>query len=171
MLRALTVIAAIAITGCIPTPAGRSASSPPPDASAPETPGIPASSPSAAPSASADPAATPSFVRPTPNPSPTFLVYVVQAGDTLTSLARQFGTTARSIAYWNRAQFPSLDPDSESYQPDRIKVGWTLLLIPAAVVDEDELPDLTPSPSPSPTPTTPPNATPEGGRRPPGAIV
>jgi hypothetical protein len=102
-------------------------------------------SPSASPSASAPP----SFIRPTPDPSPTFLVYEVQAGDTLTSIARQFGTTARSIAFWNRARYPSLDPDSSTYEPDRIETGWILQLIPTAVVDEDELPEPTPTPSPT----------------------
>jgi hypothetical protein len=97
------------------------------------------------------PTTSPSFIRPTPNPSPTFLVYEVQAGDTLTSIARLFGTTARSIAYWNRTRYPSLDPDSSTYEPNRIEVGWTLQLIPTEVVDEDELPDPTPTPdSPAP---------------------
>jgi hypothetical protein len=159
-LMALPLIGAILVAGCVPSLVGRSAA-PPPSVNA-----------SATATATPDPAATPSFVRPTPNPSPTFLVYVVQAGDSLTSVARQFGTTARSIAYWNRAQYPSLDPDSETYQPDRIKVGWTLLLIPAAVVDEDELPDPTPSPDPSATRTVPATSPAAGGGRPPsGAIV
>lgn len=85
-------------------------------------------------------------------PSPAFQVYEVRAGDTLTSIARDFGTTARSLAYWNRTQYPSLDPDSEAYQPGLIKVGWLLLLIPTAVVDEDELPDPTPTPTPAASP-------------------
>jgi LysM domain-containing protein len=99
----------------------------------------------------AGPSAKPSFVRPTPLPSPTFQVYEVQAGDTLTSIARDFGTTARSLAYWNRERYPSLDPDSTTYQPGLIKVGWMLLLIPTAVVDEDELPDPTPTPTAAPS--------------------
>jgi hypothetical protein len=112
-----------------------------------------AASPSPAPSS-----ATPSFVRPTPAPSPTFLVHEVRAGETLTSIARLYGTTARSIAYWNRATYPSLDPDSADYEPDRIVVGWLLRVIPTEVVDEDELPEPTDSPSssasgsPGPTP-------------------
>jgi hypothetical protein len=105
------------------------------------------------PTTSASP--SPSFIRPTPNPSPTFLVYEVQAGDSLTSIARLFGTTARSIAYWNRARYPSLDPDSSAYEPDRIEVGWILQLIPTAVVDEDELPDPTPTPTPTPGSSAP----------------
>jgi hypothetical protein len=107
------------------------------------------------PSPTSGPTASPSFVRPTPNPSPTFLVHAVATGETLTSIARLYGTTARSIAYWNRDRYPSLDPDSSTYEPDRIEVGWTLRLIPTEVVDEDELPEPsppTPSPQPSATP-------------------
>jgi hypothetical protein len=100
---------------------------------------------------------SPSFVRPTPNPSPTFVVHVVRSGESLNSIARLYGTTARSIAFWNRDQYSSLDPDSDAYEPDRIVVGWTLQLIPTEVVAEDELPNRTPSPSPTPAPTpTPP---------------
>jgi hypothetical protein len=80
----------------------------------------------------------------------------VTAGESLTSIARLFGTTARSIAYWNRDRYPSLDPDSPAYDPNRIEVGWTLWLIPTEVVDEDELPEPTPTPEPgSPSPGSP----------------
>jgi peptidoglycan/xylan/chitin deacetylase (PgdA/CDA1 family) len=82
---------------------------------------------------------------------PTFLTYVVVRGDSLTSIARRFDTKARSIAYWNRAAYPSLDPESEAYAPNRIQVGWTLVLIPGTVVDEQNLPAQTPLPA-SPTP-------------------
>jgi hypothetical protein len=140
-LRVLVVaLAVVALIGCVPTPLGRA--TPSPASSAPGATGSPA--PTVAPSVAA-PTGSPSFVRPTPRPSPTFLAYEVRAGDTLTSIARQFGTTARSIAYWNRSRYPSLDPDSATYQPGLIKVGWMLLLIPTAVVDEDELPEATPA--------------------------
>lgn len=142
-------VAAIVLAACVPTPTSRvtpaggdTAEAPSATAAGPAPPG--------GPSPAAGPSASPSFVRPTPNPSPTFLVYEVRAGDSLTSIARLFGTTGRSIAYWNRDRYPSLDPDSEAYEPDRIEVGWTLLLIPTEVVAEDELPDPTPSPSPTP---------------------
>lgn len=109
---------------------------------------------SARPASSPSPTAQPSFVRPTPNPTPTFLVHEVRAGESLTSIARLHGTTARSIAYWNRDQYPSLDPDSVDYEPDRIQVGWVLRLIPTEVVDEEELPDPTPTATPaSPLPS------------------
>jgi len=136
------VTLAVVLSACVPNPAGQAstgvteASSPSPSPSATTAPG---------------PTASPSFERPTPNPSPTFLVHAVTAGETLTSIARLYGTTARSIAYWNRDRYPSLDPDSTTYEPDRIEAGWTLRLIPTEVVDEDELPEPTPSPTPSPS--------------------
>jgi hypothetical protein len=83
------------------------------------------------------PTPSPSFVRPTPTPLPTFLSYVVKAGDTLTSIAKAHGTTARSLAFWNRTTYPSLDPDSPSYDPNRIAIGWVLLLVPDVEIDED----------------------------------
>jgi len=98
------------------------------------------------------PSASPSFVRPTPTPQPTFLAYVVRKGDTLTSIARAHGTTARSIAFWNRTQHPSLDPDSTSYRPDRIEIGWVLLLVPNLELDPEDL-------APGPT-LTPPRSSP-----------
>jgi hypothetical protein len=91
------------------------------------------------------PSSRPSFVRPTPTPLPTFLVYTVRPGDTLTSIARQFGTTARSIAFWNRTTYPSLDPDSTDYAPDSIKAGWDLLLVPGIELDPEDLPEPSPS--------------------------
>lgn len=146
-LRLLVVaLAGLALIGCVPTPPGRVTPTPESGTAGPTASATPTVAASiAAPTGSA------SFVRPTPRPSPTFLAYEVRAGDTLTSIARQFGTTARSIAYWNRSRYPSLDPDSPTYQPGLIKIGWLLLLIPTAVVDEDELPDLTPEPTAGPT--------------------
>jgi peptidoglycan/xylan/chitin deacetylase (PgdA/CDA1 family) len=100
--------------------------------------------------ASIGPSPSPTFVRPTPTPLPSFLAYVVRKGDNLTSIARRFSTTPRSIAFWNRTAYPSLDPESRAYKPGLIQVGWTLLLIPGAVFDEDDQP----SPSPSAAVTT-----------------
>ena len=77
-------------------------------------------------------------MRPTPTPLPTFFVYVVRPGDTLTSIARAHETTPRSIAFWNRTSHPSLDPDSPDYDPNRIEVAWILLLVPGTEIDEDE---------------------------------
>jgi len=90
--------------------------------------------------AAAGPTPTP-IVPPTPTPRPTFLVHVVVKGDSLNTIAHRYGTTARSIAFWNRATYPSLDPESSKYRPDLLKLGWTLLLIPNDTVDEQDLPD------------------------------
>ena len=105
---------------------------------------------------SAGPTLTPSFIRPTPLPAPTLLAYAVKSGDTLTSIARAFGTTPRSIAFWSRDAYPSLDPESAGYEPNRLEIGWVLHLIPGAVFDEGDLPITTPTPTPaSPAPTEP----------------
>jgi peptidoglycan/xylan/chitin deacetylase (PgdA/CDA1 family) len=101
---------------------------------------------------SVGPSPSPTFVRPTPTPLPSFFAYVVRKGDSLTSIARRYSTTPRSIAFWNRATYPSLDPESRKYQPGLIQVGWTLLLNPGAVYDEDAEPSASPSGIASPTP-------------------
>jgi len=139
----LAAAGVLAVAACVPRPAGldrssatalhTAAASGEPDATA--TPG------------SVGPTPSPSFVRPTPGPGPTFLPYAVRPGDTLTSIARAYRTTPRSIAFWSRGEHPSLDPESAAYEPDRLEVGWILLLIPDSVFDEDELMDVTPSPA------------------------
>lgn len=86
------------------------------------------------------PAPSATFVRPTPSPRPTFLSYVVRSGDSLNSIAREFRTTARSIAWWNRGAYPSLDPESGDYDPNRLQVGWQLRVLPDTVVDENDPP-------------------------------
>lgn len=157
---ALWLLIALLAVACLPQavgPTGAPASRPP-------------SSPTGSPRLSGPPPA-PSFVRPTATPMPTFRVYSVIKGDSLTSIAGRFGTTARSIAYWNRAAHPSLDPESEAYSPNRIEIGWSLVLIPNAVVDPQTLPGQTPLPAPTAGPTQPgetPAVTPAPGA---GAIV
>jgi hypothetical protein len=85
-------------------------------------------------------APAPTFLRPTPSPRPSFVNYVVTSGDTLNSIARQFGTTARSIAWWNRVSHPSLDPESSRYNPNRLDIGWVLQVLPDSVVDDNNPP-------------------------------
>ena len=108
--------------------------------------------PTVGPTDAGGPTPIPSFVHPTPLPDPTFLVYTVRSGDTLTSIARTFQTTPRSIAFWSRGEHPSLDPESTAYDPDRVEIGWILLLVPNAVFDESELPEPTPAATPAPSP-------------------
>ena len=95
----------------------------------------------------AGPSVAPTFVRPTPSPAPTFLTYTVRGGDTLNSIARQFDTTGRSIAWWNRGTYPKLDPLGPGYDPNTIRVGWVLQLLPGTVVDDANPPSLPPSPA------------------------
>ena len=111
-----------------------------------EGPGIAGSGASGQPAVTASPTPSgptlrPPIIPPTPTPRPTFLVYVVAKGDTLNTIAHKFGTTARSIAYWNRSTYPSLDPESAGYRPGLLKIGWTLSLVPNDVVDEQDLPE------------------------------
>jgi Tfp pilus assembly protein FimV len=115
----------------------------PPQSLPPATPG-----PSPSPTAVAPPTPTPS---PRPVPSPTSLVYTVKPGDRLLSIAKRFNTSGRSIAYWNRATYPSLDPDSPNYNPDRIEVGWKLTLTPGVRIDQATGSPAAASPTPEPT--------------------
>jgi hypothetical protein len=133
------LVLAVVLGGCLPESvgSGRTASDRP--VSGPPTP-------SPAPTG---PTPSPSFVRPTPTPMPTFLSYVVARGDSLNTIAHRYGTTARSIAFWNRATYHSLDPESSRYAPNSIKVGWTLVLIPGVVFDENNQPDATDTPVPT----------------------
>ena len=136
---AITVV--VLIGACIPTGARVPTAAPTAaDASGSGAPESPPPSPSPS-----DASARPSFIYPTPTPLPTFFIYQVRPGDTLTSIARAHGTTARSISFWNRGRYPSLDPDSPTYSPNRIEVGWELLLIPDVELDPEDL--LDPSPS------------------------
>jgi hypothetical protein len=132
---AVLLPAVLALVGaCIPPPVGVANASPTTSLQ-PTSVAVTTPAPTAVPTG---PPAPPSFVRPTPTPLPTFLSYVVKAGDTLDSIALAHGTTARSIAFWNRSEYPSLDPDSAAYAPDRIKIGWVLLLVPDIEIDEDQ---------------------------------
>jgi hypothetical protein len=127
----LLLVAVVVAAGCLPAARGSAGA----DATGPVAQSAPP------PSAVEAAPTSPSFVRPTPTPAPSFLAYTVKAGDNLNSIAHQFGTTGRSIAYWNGATYPSLDPESGQYQPGLLKIGWTLLLIPNATFDEQTLPE------------------------------
>jgi hypothetical protein len=88
----------------------------------------------------AGPSPVPTFARPTPSPAPTFRTYEVKPGDSLNSIARRFETDGRSLAWWNRGFYPSLDPESSDYQPNTIRVGWMLVVIPGVTVDDEDPP-------------------------------
>jgi Tfp pilus assembly protein FimV len=88
----------------------------------------------------AGPTPVATFARPTPSPAPTFRTYEVKPGDTLTSIAHRFRTDERSIAWWNRGFYPSLDPESQHYDPNTIRVGWMLAVLPDITVDDENPP-------------------------------
>ena len=147
---AASFLVLLLVVACVPQPAGRR--TPPPiaaSAAVVSQPPVSASPPTPSPSLT--------FSRPTATPRPTFLAYRVRSGDTITSIARKHDTTERSIGYWNRDAHPTLDPESSRYNPNDIRVGWTLLLIPGVEVDPDEI---------TPPPTAPSVALGQrGGRR------
>lgn len=148
-----SIVLALTLVACVPSPAGRTGPS------GEATVAAPTPSPTPEPTASG-PSSSPSFVLPTPTASPDFLVYVVKRGDTLSSIARRFGTTEVSLAYWNRVTYPSLDPESSAYKPDRLEIGWVLQLVRDHEVDPEDLPTLSPSPTPRPTRTPVPEPSP-----------
>ena len=146
----LVVLALVALIMVASGTASGPSSSPIPGCGKPGAPsacpsGTPAA-PTPTPSGAASP--SPSFVRPTPTPGPTFTTYVVRLGDTLSSIARTFRTSARSLAWWNRGTYPTLDPESEAYAPNHIEPGWTLTLIPGLIVDDANPPSTSPGPGP-----------------------
>jgi hypothetical protein len=102
---------------------------------------------------------TPTLGYPTPSPAPTFTTYTVRVGDTLSSIARVFHTTARSISWWNRGAHPSLDPESPGYAPNSIKPGWSLAVLDGATVDEENPPSPSPGPATPLPPSDPPGST------------
>jgi nucleoid-associated protein YgaU len=146
------LLVAVAAIACVPTPANRLTPEPGSDA-----PSAATATPTPEPTP-AGPTPSPSFARPTPTPPPDFVAYTIKRGDTLEKIAKRFNTTQQSIAYWNRVTYPTLDPESSKYRPDRIELGWVLLLIPDHAVDPEDLPTLSPKPTPKPTPSPSPSA-------------
>lgn len=132
----------------------------------------PSSAPTPSPTA-APPTPAPTPAPPTPTPAPTFATYAVRPGDNLTLIARKFSTTPRSISYWNRDRYPSLDPDSPKYAPNSLQAGWVLRVLPGGLyTPPPEATDSGLEVTPAPTeylgpPTEPPaggeSAAPSGG--------
>ena len=150
------LLVALIVGACSPGPVGTL----PPPSSEPSSPRQPPSRrarppPSTAIAGSPSPSGSPSFVLPTPTPEPTLLTYIVVAGDSLLSIAARYKTSGRSIAFWNRAEYPTLDPDSAGYKPNHLEIGWKLNLIPGVTLD-DQGPLPTPRPSPFPSVSVPP---------------
>jgi hypothetical protein len=89
----------------------------------------PTPAPTPTPTPTPVPTPTPTPAPPTPTPAPTFELYTVKRGDTLLGIAKRFKTDGRSIAYWNRATYPSLDPESAKYRPNSLQAGWVLQIL------------------------------------------
>ena len=112
----------------------------------------PAPLPTPVPTQTPAPTPSPTPGPPTPTPAPSFLPYTVVRGDTLVGIARRHQTSGRSIAYWNRATYPSLDPESAAYRPDLLQAGWVLQILPGQeyvppIDDGESGEEVTPAPS------------------------
>jgi peptidoglycan/xylan/chitin deacetylase (PgdA/CDA1 family) len=121
----------VLMTACAP------AASPTPSAraSASEEPS-PSASPSTAESAGESPSAIPSASE-----GPGGGTYTVLGGDTLSAIARAWGTTVAQLQAWNAASYPSLVAD-----PNTLEAGWILIVAG--------------DPATTPLPTTAPTAVP-----------
>ena len=100
---------------------------------------------SPAPSESHEPSDSPS-AHPSDDPSPTPLdgtTYTVRPGDSLSRIARAYGTTTEQLQAWNGERYASLLTN-----PGIIEPGWVL------IVSGD--PGVTPLPTPTSRPATPP---------------
>jgi peptidoglycan/xylan/chitin deacetylase (PgdA/CDA1 family) len=129
--RVATVVAAIALlSACSPTtspttsPTGSESQQPSPSTTGGET-------------STASASAT---------PSPTGATYTVRGGDTLSSIARAWGTTVAQLQAWKADAHPSLLSD-----PNTLQVGWVLIVAgdPAATA----LPTTAPTGAPTPPPS------------------
>jgi peptidoglycan/xylan/chitin deacetylase (PgdA/CDA1 family) len=133
-LRRLTAWLAVIVvmTACAPTasltPSGSASASGLPSPSAPPSAGSTGESPSAAPSATAGGSGT---------------TYTVRGGDTLSSIARAWGTTVAQLQAWNAASHPSLVTN-----PNTLEVGW--ILIVAGEPGTTPLPTVAPTAVPTP---------------------
>lgn len=105
------------------------------------------------------PPPTPRPSVPPPPATPAWVSHAVVAGETLGTIARVHDTTWQSLVSWNRDTYPSLDPDDPAYDPNVIRVGWVLRVLPGTTVPFDApLPTPPATPVPTATPTAPPTA-------------
>jgi peptidoglycan/xylan/chitin deacetylase (PgdA/CDA1 family) len=83
------------------------------------SPGLPTATPSPSAFASADvPTATPQPTVPVDS-----TIYTVEGGDTLSSIARAWGTTVTQLQAWNAERYPTMVDD-----PDALEAGWVLIV-------------------------------------------
>ena len=72
--------------------------------------------------------------------------YTVRAGDTLSSIARAWGTSVAQLQAWNATSHPSLVTD-----PNTLQAGWVLVV--AGDPGTTPLPTVAPTVAPTPTPS------------------
>ena len=182
LVRSLTLLAlaALLMTGCFggatsPSPATTVPPTASTDASGTARPSptptphpspSPTAAPTPTPTVSPSATATPSPRPPTPSPTPAFVTYTVVPGDSLSLIAGRYDTTWQSLVYWNKDRYPPLNPAAPGYDPNRIEIGWQLIVWPGvAVAYNPPLPTPTPRPpTPTPVPSSPSVAVFHGGR-------
>jgi peptidoglycan/xylan/chitin deacetylase (PgdA/CDA1 family) len=74
-------------------------------------------------SGSTQPSSSASTVGPSATESPDETTYTVQAGDTLSSIARTWGTSVGQLQAWNAVTYPSLLVDANA-----LEAGWILVV-------------------------------------------
>ncbi|MBA3687237.1 MAG: polysaccharide deacetylase family protein [Chloroflexi bacterium] len=84
-------------------------------------------------------------VPPTATGSPAGTTYTVRAGDSLSSIARVWGTTVQQLQAWNAVSHPSLVTD-----PNTLQAGWILTV----AGDPGTTPLPTAAPTVAPTPSS-----------------
>jgi peptidoglycan/xylan/chitin deacetylase (PgdA/CDA1 family) len=87
---------------------------------------------------------------PRASPAPGGTTYIVRAGDTLSSIARAWGTTIAQLQTWNAGRYPSLATD-----PNRLVTGWILIVAGDPLATPQATPAGTAAPTPSATPAPP----------------
>jgi peptidoglycan/xylan/chitin deacetylase (PgdA/CDA1 family)/LysM repeat protein len=105
-------------------------------------------SPTPAPSGSgsAQPSSSAPTFRPSATEPPDETTYTVQAGDTLSSIARTWGTSVGQLQAWNAAAYPSLLVDANTLQ-----AGW--ILVVAGDSETTPIPTTVPTVAPTPGPS------------------
>ncbi len=83
---------------------------------------------------------------PSATAGPSGTTYTVRGGDTLSSIARSWGTTVQQLQAWNVATYPSLGSD-----PNTLQAGWILTV--AGDPGTTPLPTAAPTVAPTPPPT------------------
>ncbi len=78
--------------------------------------------------------------------APSGTTYTVRGGDTLSSIARAWGTTVQQLQAWNAGAHPSLAND-----PNTLQAGWVLTV--AGDPGTTPLPTTAPTAAPTPPPT------------------